>query len=95
VIPVQTVILMALLSIVPGLGCYREEQLQQFQRCESICAEPADLCNDFIYEDCVAGCMDKSGPSFVDMFEMCVDCYTTVQCDSISFSARCSEPCVF
>lgn len=94
-IPVQTVILMVLLSIIPGLGCYREEQLQQFHLCESICAGPSDLCNDFIYEDCIAGCMDKSGPTFVDAFETCVDCYTTVQCDSVSFSTRCSGPCMF
>ena len=93
-IPIHTVILMVLLSIIPGLGCYREEQLQQLQQCESICAEPASLCNDFIYEDCVAGCMDKSGLAFSDAFEMCVDCYTAVQCDSVSFSTHCSGPCM-
>lgn len=94
-IPMQTVILMVLLSIIPGLGCYREDQQQQLNRCEAICAEPAGLCNEFIYEDCMAGCMDKFDPGFVDVFELCVDCYTRVQCDVDSFSMRCSGPCMF
>lgn len=94
-IPAQTAILLVLLSIIPGLGCYREEQLQQFHRCESVCAEPASLCNDFIYGDCITGCMDKTGAEFASAFEVCVDCYVSVQCDAISFSTRCHRSCTF
>ena len=92
-IPMHTIVLMIIFSVIPGLGCYNEEQQQQLQICESICAEPADLCNDFIYEDCVAGCMDKSGVEFMSLFEDCVDCYTSVQCDAASFAVRCLGYC--
>ena len=91
--PMQTVILLVLLAIIPGLGCYGEDSIQHLRRCESICAEPADLCNNFIYEDCISGCMDKNDVRFIDTFEECVSCYTSVQCDSISFSTRCMGHC--
>lgn len=92
-IPMPVLVLMLLLSITPGLGCYGEDRTQQFQQCEMICAEPVDFCSDFVYEDCVSGCMDRPEPAFVDAFRDCIDCYASVQCDVASFSIRCSTTC--
>jgi hypothetical protein len=94
VIPTQALMLMLLLSIAPGLGCNSEDHAQQLQQCEMICSEPVDFCSDFVYEDCISGCMDKPEPAFVDAFRDCVDCYASVQCDVVSFSIRCSATCI-
>lgn len=92
-ISVQALVLLLLLSIAPGLGCHSENRMQQFQQCEMICSEPVDFCSDFVYDDCISGCMDRAEPAHVDAFRDCIDCYASVQCDVVSFSIRCSTSC--